>query len=392
MPHRRVTMVQYSADCNGSALSGLTIADGLRQAGWNTHVTFAYPGPMEQVYRESGHETSVVPHNNWLRRTHPARFMKDVLAERRKAREFEKLYARTKPDLVYVNTAVSLASALAARRGAIPTIWHLRELFDDVGGEMRAPAPARRYISRTIRGLATRIIANSSIVARNMLGQRHSEIAEVIFNCVDDVFFDCNLERSTARARFCLPQRKSIIGVPGTLRPVKGHSFFFQALNQLALSNCEVVAAITGDGEPAYVEELKKQLETTGLQDRVRMLGVVQDMPAFYRACDVVCVPSRSESFGRVVIEAFAMEVPVVATAVGAIPEFVADNVSGKLVTFADIEALAKELLILLRNPESRKKLSQEGHIQARRRFCTSAHRNAIQKVICNVFSNGKLT
>jgi len=382
VPHRRVTMVQYSADRNGSALSGLTIADGLRQAGWNTHVTFAYPGPMEQVYRESGHETSVVPHNNWLRRSHPARFMKDVLAERRKAREFEKLYARTKPDLVYVNTAVSLASALAARRGAIPTIWHLRELFNDVGGEMRAPVPARRYISRTIRGLATSVVANSGIVASNMLGEGYARRAEVIFNCASDEFFDCCLERSAARARFGLPQEASIIGVPGTLRPVKGHSFFLQALRRLVLSSREVVAAITGDGEPAYVEELNKQVKAFCLQDRVRMLGVVQDMPAFYRACDLVCVPSRSESFGRVVIEAMATGVPVVATAVGAIPDIVEDNISGKLTKFADTYSLVGALHALVKDPASRKSLSQGARAQARRRFRTEVHQDAIQKMI----------
>ena len=63
--------------------------------------------------------------------------------------------------------------------------------------------------------------------------------------------------------------------------------------------------------------------------DRIHFVGWVEDMPAFYRACDMVCIPSRAEPFGRTAIEAFAVGTPVVATAVGGLQEIVEDERTG---------------------------------------------------------------
>src|SRR5207248_4108745 len=122
----------------------------------------------------------------------------------------------------------------------------------------------------------------------------------------------------------------------GTLRPVKGHPFFLDAAAAAIkrIPDCRFV--IAGTGEARYVEALKAQVAMLGLTAGVRFLGKVEQMPAFYRACDVVCVPSMSESFGRTVIEAFASLTPVVATAVGGMRETVEHGRTGLLVAYGD--------------------------------------------------------
>lgn len=64
---RNALIVQRSAALDGSAHSGLLLADGLREAGWDTHVAFGFKGPIIDRYAVAGHETHVVPHNNWFR-------------------------------------------------------------------------------------------------------------------------------------------------------------------------------------------------------------------------------------------------------------------------------------------------------------------------------------
>jgi len=65
-----VLIVQRNSALDGSAHSGLLLADGLRKAGWDTRIAFGFEGPMTERYAAAGHEVSVVPHENWLRRTH----------------------------------------------------------------------------------------------------------------------------------------------------------------------------------------------------------------------------------------------------------------------------------------------------------------------------------
>ena len=135
----RVLIVQYSSNRDGSAFSGLLVADGLRQAGWDTHVAFGFHGPMVAEYEQAGHHTHVIPHKNWLRRGWTPQFVKDVAQEWGRASDFEALISSLHPSVVYLNTVVSLAGAVAARRGGVPCVWHLREMFSDIGGEMHAP-------------------------------------------------------------------------------------------------------------------------------------------------------------------------------------------------------------------------------------------------------------
>src|SRR5690606_9152373 len=96
--------------------------------------------------------------------------------------------------------------------------------------------------------------------------------------------------------------------------------------------------------EKRHGQELVATVERMKLSAHVRFLGTVDQMPAFYRACDVVCIPSSSEPFGRTVIEAFATGTPVVATAVGGIPEIVAHGETGLLVTYGDKASLAEAI------------------------------------------------
>ena len=381
----RILIVQYSSKYDGSAFSGLLLADGLRNAGWETHVAFGYAGPMEVEYQKSGHKTCVVEHNNWLRQSHPVRFLRDVLNEWQISSKFCGLLDQLHPHVVYINTAVSLAGAVAAKRKNVPCIWHLRELFKNVGGEMDAPAVAMPLVHYLFSRFSLQIISNSRAVAENLLGMRSANKAEVIPNAVEDVFFKNSAGQREARKNLGLPVTGKLIGVPGTLRPVKGHPFFFKAAAQLVERFPGIQVAISGSGEKEYVENLKKTVSDYGIEKNVMFLGSIYEMPFFYRACDVVCIPSRAEPFGRVVIEAFASGVPVVATAVGGILEIVDNNVDGVLVSYGDTNGLATAMGQLIKDKALRERLSQTALEKAKERYHEDIYKETLCRLVYSV-------
>lgn len=385
-----VLIVQRSSNLDGSAFSGLLLADGLREAGWETHVAFGLEGPIIERYEKSRHNTYVVPHKNWLRRKGTPQFVKDVVLEVRKAAAFCRLIDAIQPDVVYLNTAVSLAGAVAAWAHRCAVVWHLREMFADVGGEMHAPQWALPIVRGVFRGLATRLVANSEAAAINMLGENALNHVEIIPNAVRTRFFREGRSRPAARQALQLPVEGMIIGVPGTFRPVKGHDFFFRAAESLLREDSSLHVAVTGGVDSPHARHVLQQVGNIEVATgRVHFLGWVEDIPAFYRTCDIICIPSRSESFGRTVIEAFAVGTPVVATAVGGLQDIVTDGKTGLLVPYGDLEALVRALRRLLDTPHLRQRISTRALQVAEKKYHERVYKRRVAALTASVLEDG---
>lgn len=383
---RSVLVVQRSSNLDGSAFSGLLLADGLREAGWETHVAFGFDGPIIEKYEAAGHHVYTAPHDNWLRRSRTPQFMKDVWVEWQRASDLEPLLSEAGPDVVYLNTVVSLTGAVAARRAGCQCVWHLREMFADAGGEMHAPEWATPLVRRIICHYADQVVANSRATARNLLGPDANR-AVTIPNAVRSSFFDETRSPREARRALDIADAGIVIGVPGTIRPMKGHSFFIRAIAPLLRNRNDVHVAITGGTEGDYAAQVRAQVQRLGVGDEVQFVGWTRDMPGFYRACDVICIPSRAEPFGRTVIEAFAVGTPVVATAVGGIRETVDPETTGLLVPYGEDEALRASLQRLLDAPELRQKMSANARQAAEEEYHERVYKGRIAALIEEVAS-----
>jgi glycosyltransferase involved in cell wall biosynthesis len=144
--------------------------------------------------------------------------------------------------------------------------------------------------------------------------------------------------------------------------PHKGHDLLLDALRGLAQLpwSCTFVGAL--DRDPAFVERLRRRAAESGTLDRICFSGprVGEALRRAYRAADLVVLPSRIEAYGMVVPEALAVGLPVVATAVGGIPEALgrtAVGAPGLLVPPDDPDALAGALGAWLRDGELRARL-----------------------------------
>jgi glycosyltransferase involved in cell wall biosynthesis len=379
----RIFIVQHCPNLGGSSISALMLADGLQEAGWETHVAFGADGPIIDRFR-SRHQIYVVEHKSWLRTGRYTSFARILAHEIRAAKAFESVLARVRPDIVYVNTSVSLAGAMAAHRLGIPCVWHLREFFADEGGEMVVPYGFKWLVPRVIRRYADRMVVVSKSVAVNMLGGKTDRV-DVVPNAVGSEFFEEG-SNIAARAQFDLPATGRVIGVPGTLRPVKGHPFFFEAVRRLMEGTpYDLTIAVTGEGSPQYVRKLKTMVQELGMATSVRFLGNVADMASFYRACDIVCVPSVSETFGRTVIEAFATGTPVIASAVGGMRQTISHGRDGLLVPYGDTPALADALAELLNDSALRAELRSNAAYKAKSLYHESIYKASIIRIVAEI-------
>lgn len=159
----------------------------------------------------------------------------------------------------------------------------------------------------------------------------------------------------------------------GRLHRVKGQSVLLEALRRLDEQGVRFECVIVGDGdERSRLESLAGQL---GLRDRVKMTGSLgqAEVRAMYANADIFVLPSFSEGLPVVLMEAMAMQLPVVASRITGIPELVEDGVSGLLVTPGLAAPLADALIQLARDPELRERMGRAGRDKVCREFEVAA-------------------
>lgn len=172
-----------------------------------------------------------------------------------------------------------------------------------------------------------------------------------------------------------LPAGAPIVSVVGRLSPEKGQDVFVDACRILRDEGLDFVAALVGDG-PLDVA-LRDRVRSLGLDRHVRLTGHVRDVTAVYRDTDLVVIPSRAEGLPNALLEALAFGRPVVACAVGGIPEVIRDGDSGRLVPRGDARALADAMAPLLRDQRSRAALARRG-LEVAQRFSPRARAERI--------------
>lgn len=163
-------------------------------------------------------------------------------------------------------------------------------------------------------------------------------------------------ERSAFRRELCLAENAVIGGVVGRLSVEKGHRYALQALRDVP----EVQLLVIGDGKER--EPLEKLSADLGIVQRVHFLGERSDARQIIGTLDVMVLPSLTEGLPNVILEAFAYKTPVVATAVGGVPELVKDGETGWLVPPRDPCALAQAIREALLNPEEARRRAENAH------------------------------
>jgi glycosyltransferase involved in cell wall biosynthesis len=159
-------------------------------------------------------------------------------------------------------------------------------------------------------------------------------------------------------AHFHIELDMPVILLPARFTRWKGHEFLIDALASIKDENFVGIFAGYDKKHENYYHELERRVKARGLFEKVRMIGSVADMPALYSLSDIVISASiRPEAFGRIAIEAQAMEKLVIATKHGGSVETVRDRETGWLVEPGDVEGLAGAIKEALKLSEKQRKI-----------------------------------
>ncbi len=261
-------------------------------------------------------------------------------------------------------------AGLAGRLAHRPAIWHVRV------------ADAEPVPDRILAALSTAIVVNSHAVGRRFDWARAGKV-HCVHNGVDLGRFGPRPPLETLRMSLGIPDGAPVVGSVGRFVPYKGYRFLLDAARAVEDALPGVHWLLVGDGEQR--QELEAQSRRLGLGERVRFTGWRDDVPDLLALCTVFALPSLAEHFGRVLIEAMAMERPIVATGAGGVPEIVAHDQCGVLVPPGDPPAMAEALLALLRDSARAARLGHAARQRAETHFGIARHAEAVARVYSTV-------
>ena len=172
---------------------------------------------------------------------------------------------------------------------------------------------------------------------------------------------------ASLRKSLGLASQGPLVGAVTFLRPEKGMAVLIEAVRWLRERFSTVECVIIGEGgqQAALVDRIRE----LGLEHCVHLIGFRQDVPALLAILDVVVIPSFEEGIPQSLTQALAMERPVVASAVGGVPEVVQDGLSGLLVPPRNPEILAEKIACLLSDPIAASRMGKIGREVIHERF-----------------------
>jgi len=195
----------------------------------------------------------------------------------------------------------------------------------------------------------------------------------VVHNAVEADNTPPQRSREDVRAELGIPEDAVVVGSAGRMVPVKGYDLLLRAANRVMSDNPDVWLVLAGDGP--LLDELKQTAVRYENGAKMILPGFRNDMTDVISSFDVLVMSSHHEGIPTVMLEAMAQGIPVVAMAVGGIPEVIEDGRSGVLVTAGSAEQLAMAVSDLLGDAPWLARIGRDGRARYTAEF-TAEHQS----------------
>lgn len=251
-----------------------------------------------------------------------------------------------KPALIYANgSRAALYGGIAGKFTRLPVLWHCRIVDPDP------------HLDPLLCRLSRRIIANSESTARRFSPAfRHK--TKVLYNAVDLQW----LRDDSVKKPEQIESDWEILLVVSHVSRVKRHDIILSAFERVAGIQPRLHLVCVGPvdrSNPQWWSYLQERTRQSEFSERIHWIGEADDPRRWYRSASALVLASEKESFGRVLVEAMACGVPVIATNVGGIPEVLRGGQDGLLVPPGNPHALADAISRLLDDTSLRLSLSK---------------------------------
>jgi len=356
------------------------LIEGLLRRGYRLEAALAAEGGLAERLRSSGVSVFVAPTDPYAAARGPGAAAVKLWRRLRWSQWLFGLVRRRRPRLLYLNTLRGATAAVAARLSRVPVIWHLRGLETGTGN-----SAFRALRLRCVCALAAKVVAVSEATAAPIaaLGYDRRKIT-IAYNGIDVAGVELAARHWAARARELSGAEPGeiVIAYAGRLDPHKGILDFIHA----ARLYCErredarflMIGGPVGPENPDWAAIADALAHAPQVRPRLVITGFTNDVLALLAGCDIVTLPSHAEGFPRAVLEAMALGKPLVATAVGGIPEAVIDGQHGLLIPPNDPGAMARAWERLAQDAAYRNRLGQVAAERVRTQFTLEATTTAV--------------
>jgi glycosyltransferase involved in cell wall biosynthesis len=245
----------------------------------------------------------------------------------------------------------------------------------------RVRSPEDVALLASLTPMMDRLIVPSDSIAHKVRCEgRDGARFAVVPNGVDLSRFTAAAPPSTVRTDFGIPAGAPLVGVVARIEAEKGHRHLLDAWPLVLRQAPDAWLLVVGEGSEA--DALRRQAASLGRAGRrIAFTGRREDISALTAELSVAVLPSLREAQGISILEAMARRVPVVASAVGGIPEVITTDVDGLLVPPADPVALAGAIGSLLGDPALRRQIGEAGYRTVADRFSIDAQVKRIEAV-----------
>ena len=213
------------------------------------------------------------------------------------------------------------------------------------------------------------VVPSESIAHKVRCEGRSAARFAVIPNGVDLSRFASPVSPCGLRAEFGIPRDAPLLGVVARLEAEKGHRHLLEAMPAVLRSSPDAWLVVIGEGS----ELAALKVRARAISDQIIFTGRRDDVSALTADLTIAVLPSLREAQGISILEAMARRVPVVASAVGGIPEVITSGVDGLLVPPADPSSLADSIASLLASPSLRARIAEAGYRTVVERFSIDA-------------------
>jgi glycosyltransferase involved in cell wall biosynthesis len=375
MPLIKVLHIHTLPIISGSGLNTYLSMKGMNKATYRVDLACAPGGKLIDLVEGQG--MRVIPFKNLVQPLHP---VKDVLIPI----DLSLFLKKERYHIVHThNSKAGFVGRLAATLARVPVIVHTVHGFAFHDHE-----PGwRRMLFRNVERLAShwcdRMIFISQPLMDWALQERIVDRRKVlkIYSGIEFGHFHpvTEDEKKTLRKKWGIKEGSLVIGMVSKLWDGKGHEILISAFKELKQEIEDAVLVIVGEG---YLRgKLVNLVQSFGLAESVLFTGFQTDVSEIIATFDVVALPSLFEGMGRVLLEAMAMEKPVVASRVGGIPDLVHDGVNGILIAPGSVQELRCGLIKILRNPIMAAEMGKQGRKRINSEFSADMMVRSIETV-----------